>query len=1125
MLRTRSGSILLSLLLVAAIFTANAHCEQKCDEWVTRVVSVQGKVVARKAGETRWIPVQLDDTYCAGDTIRVPERSRAALLLRNESLLRLDQNTTVTLLGVEREKHSILEMLNGAVLFFNRFPAGLTVNTPFVNANVEGTEFLVKVEGSRALVSVFEGRVSASNDLGRVVLEKGQTAEAGSGQPPSLRRVSQPRDAVQWALYYPPIPDYRLETLSENHTGWRPSVLESLDCYRKGDLSGAFDAIEKVPAVDYPTFYTYRALLFLTVGRVDEASADLRRALELDPRDSYAFALRAVTAVTQNKKERALELAKKAVDYDPSSSAALVALSYAQQASFDLKGALKSIEQAVNVNPRDAHAWSRLAELQLSFGYTAKALDAARRATEIDPHLSRTQTVLGYAYLSQIRTKESKKAFQKAISFDSADPLPRLGLGLAVIRDGDLKEGRRQIEIAAILDPDNSLIRSYLGKAYFDEKRDKQAVNQFEQAKALDPLDPTPWFYEAIQKETQNRPVEALEHLEKSIQLNDNRAVYRSRLLLDQDLAARSASLARIYQDLGFGNRALVEGWKSLNTDPANYSAHRFLSDAYATMPRHDIARVSELLQAQLLQPLNINPVQPQMGEKNLLLPQAFGPAGASFNEYNALFARDRVGALLTGVAGSHGTLADEVILSGLYGNYSASIGQFHHQSDGLFSNNDLRRNIYNAFFQTMLAPSLSFLAEYRNTDFLSGDLTQLFSGLSRGNRDSRDTESIRFGMHAGIGPGSDLVGHFVYREMTDDLSNNGFPISFSDFRSFNAELQYLYRSERFNAVAGAGMIEIARNNGMIFGFPIPNDHVSHANAYSYGYINWPENFTWTIGASGNLAKHIFFNRDREQFNPKFGVTWNPRQGTTVRAAVFRTLAGSGISEGLYPGETIEPTQVAGFNQFFDDPSGTRAWRYGVGVDQKFTSSLYGGIEYSERNIEVPSITNIFKFILSQVDDVAIATQKERLARAYLYWTPHPWIAFSPEYQFERIEGDEVLVSNNLATLNTHRFVLGTGLFHPSGLFAQFKPAVVFQDGRFLKETRAFPQPSIFRHDDSNFFVLDAVIGYRLPKGRGIISLEIRNLFDNSIKYQESDPLNMTISPNRLVIGRVSLFF
>ncbi len=116
--------------------------------------------------------------------------------------------------------------------------------------------------------------------------------------------------------------------------------------------------------------------------------------------------------------------------------------------------------------------------------------------------------------------------------------------------------------------------------------------------------------------------------MQRSIELNDNRAVYRSRFLLDQDEAARSASLARIYDDLGFQQRALVEGWISVNADPASDSAHRFLADAYSVLPRHDTARVSELLQSQLLQPINVLPIQPQLGLSNSFILARAGTRG-----------------------------------------------------------------------------------------------------------------------------------------------------------------------------------------------------------------------------------------------------------------------------------------------------------------------------------------------------------------------------------------------------------------------------------------------------------------------------------------------------------------
>jgi Tfp pilus assembly protein PilF len=405
--------------------------EETCDEWVAKVVSVQGVVQARRAGETEWLPVNLYDAYCPGDIIRVLELSRAAVVLRNEATLRLDQNTTITFAGPEKEQTLLLKLLSGAAHFLSRTPRTLKVATPFVNGAVEGTEFLVRVEQEQAFLSVFEGKVAASNEAGSLLLASGQSAVALKGQAPVLHVVVRPRDAVQWALYYPPVIYYPGEVREDRRD---------------------------------PRFLAYSASQLLAVGRVDEADAEIGRALSIDPNYSDTLALQSIIAVVQNDREKALSAARQAVEADPNSATAHIALSYAQQASFDLEGARESLEEAVQLDPENALAWARLAELQASFGYLTRSVEAAERAVALDSNLSRTQTVLGFAYLTQVRIGESKEAFEKAILFDQADPLPRLGLGLAKIRGGDLKPGRAEIEIAASLDPNNSLIRSYLGK-------------------------------------------------------------------------------------------------------------------------------------------------------------------------------------------------------------------------------------------------------------------------------------------------------------------------------------------------------------------------------------------------------------------------------------------------------------------------------------------------------------------------------------------------------------------------------------------------------------------------------------------------------------------------------------
>ncbi|MGQ0445886.1 MAG: tetratricopeptide repeat protein, partial [Beijerinckiaceae bacterium] len=463
--------------------------------------------------------------------------------------------------------------------------------------------------------------------------------------------------------------------------------------------------------------------LLLSVGRVSAAEGDLRSAQRLDSKNGTAYALRSVIAVVRNEQEEALKLAAEAVRLAPGSATPYVARSYAEQSAFEIETARESLEKAAELAPEDALVWARLAEIELSLGDLDAALESARKAEQLDPGLARTQTVLGFAYLTRIEVDKAKTAFDRAIARDPADSLPRLGQGLAKIRDGDLDEGTREIEIAASLDPNNSLVRSYLGKAYYEQKRGGLAETEYQQAKLLDPKDPTPWFYDAIQKQTTNRPVEALHDLQKAIELNDNRAVYRSKLLLDEDLAARSAALGRIYRDLGFEQRALVEGWKSVNTDPGDYSGHRLLADSYSALPRHEIARVSELLQSQLLQPINITPVQPQLAESNLFILEGAGPRGSSFQEFNPLFEQNRLALQAAGAFGSNRTIADEVVQSGVWNKLSYSLGQFHFDSDGFRRNNDFKQNIHNAFVQGSLLHNLTVQAELRHSESDHGDL------------------------------------------------------------------------------------------------------------------------------------------------------------------------------------------------------------------------------------------------------------------------------------------------------------------------------------------------------------------------------------------------------------------
>ena len=1087
------GGFLLGLLLAAGSAFA-----QTAGTSVAKAVSVQGTVEAQRAGQTPWQPVALNDTFRPGDTIRVQARSRADIALLDQSVLRLNANTTITVEAPKEGGTGVVDLIRGAAHFFARGPNSLEVKTPFTVAGVRGTEFFINLEPQATLLTVFEGTVVAQNAAGSLTLNNGQSAIAEAGKAPAARVVARPRDAVQWTLYYPPVIQDR-------------------------------------------TAPTYRAQSLLAVGAVDEARSELQRVLQSSPGNADALSLQSIMTLVQGDKEQALQLAQSAAAAQPNSATALIARSYAEQARFDLQAARASVQRGVEVEPANALAWARLAELHSSFGDLERSAAAAQRAVELQPELSRTQTVLGFAHLLSIRTQLARESFEKAITLDQADPLPRLGLGLAKIRDGDLNAGSREIEVAASLDPGNALVRSYLGKAYYEEKRSPRDEREFGVAKQLDPKDPTPWFYDAIAKQTTNRPLEALQDLETARALNDNRAVYRSQLLLDSDAAARAAGQARIYSELGFQQRALVEGWQAVDQDPTNFSAHRFLADSYSVLPRHEIARVSELLQSQLLAPVTNTPLQPRLAESNLMLISSGGPGAASFNEFNPLFNRDGMSLLANGMAGQRGTAAGDIVVAGISGRASYSLGYSKFKTDGFRVNADQNDEIGNAFVQFDVTPQTSMQAEYRKRKTDWGDLQQrFFAGtFSTSLRNTVDSSSYRLGVRHAFSPASTLIGSFIRQDRDTGATFSqapdfGFGIPGVDGavtipeRAKGAEVQHLLRSERFNLRSGIGYFEVDRteNVDQTLFFPLPSPpfppgtvaplplptvvtdaRTRHLNAYAYGTLQLPGNAKAILGASYDSIDGLLASETRHQFNPKLGLIWNVTPATTVRAAAFRVLKRT-----LITNQTLEPTEVAGFNQFYDDANFTESRRYGVAVDQKVSATMFGGLEASKRATVVP--WTCVNPVCGALGDRK-ADWDERLVRAYAFWSPHPRWALRAEYLFEQFKRDPNFTGGTASDLDSQRLQLGVRYFQPEGLSASLTTTYWSQKGEFGDN-------NAFQSGKENFWTTDAAISYRLPQRMGFVSVGASNLFNKQFRYLDTDGASPTIQPRRMVFARVT---
>ena len=338
-------------------------------------------------------------------------------------------------------------------------------------------------------------------------------------------------------------------------------------------------------------------------------------------------------------KDTAKEAADKAVEIDPENSSSHVVLAYVQQSRFELEAAMKSANAALRINADNTLASVILAQLQFGSGYGEQAMNTLLTAQKKEPNNAMINNLAGFVLLSLHRLDDARNAFNLALESDSGMAESHMGLGIIDMREGKTDRALEEITNAVVLDPQRSLFLSYWGKMLYQVKRYDKALDMFEHAALLDKKDPTPVFYKSIVLRDLNRSGEAIESLNQAIALNDNRAVYRSRFLLDQDLAVRNVDLSILYNQLGLTRIAEKKAVAAIKSDYTNYSAHLFYAGVLGSQDDRSYPAGSEALLARMLQPANVNTFN-------------------TFNDYTSFFEQPDIGGQITARGGNLGTAA-----------------------------------------------------------------------------------------------------------------------------------------------------------------------------------------------------------------------------------------------------------------------------------------------------------------------------------------------------------------------------------------------------------------------------------------------------------------------------------
>ena len=1123
------------------LFCSAVAFAQDPKDTASRLLSAEGKVEVARAGQAAWSAGVPNQTLQFGDRIRTGVRSRATFRLSDLSVVVVKELATVEVRPAQTPgANSGFEQKSGSSYFFNRErPGTVEFRTPQASGAIRGTEFhLTVAENGRTELALFDGAVELTNDLGGVSLASGEQAVVDPGQPPRKTAMLEARSIIQWMLYYPAILDVDELGLSD---GERNALSGSLAAYRVGDLLAAQEKYpdNRQPASDAEKLY--RAATLLAVGQVGQATQ-----LVQNISSPLAGALRQmVETVLGRPHSRGNSLAL---------AGEWMAESYALQAQSKLDAALDAARQAAAKSPQFGFAWARVAELEFSFGHAEAAKAALGKALALAPRNAQAHALNGFAYAAKGNFSAAEKSFNDAIALDPALGNGWLGRGLVRIRQGRGTEGRQDLQVAAAREPQRSLLRSYLGKAWSQTRDVQRAEKELGLAKKFDPRDPTPWLYAAILDEQQNRVNDAVSDLEKSQELNDNRSVFRSRLLLDQDKAVRGANLARLYQDVGMLDWSLREASRAVSYDYGNFSAHQFLANSYDALRdpkagnlRYEAPAVSEYFLASLLSPVGATPLSQAVSQQ----------------EYTRLFERNHAGVASSTEYFSSGDWVQQGSVYGNYGSMDFSLDSSYVTQQGQRKNNDLERMDFAGKFRQQLTPQDTLYFEVQRTELEAGDVLQHYrqTDADRYIRVHEIQEpNVFIGYHHEWSPGNHTLalvsrvddsfkdryralGIEVFRDAEGKLlyapELRRFGVRYqSDVVAYSAELQQILKLDQHTFVFG-GRFQTAASDAKdhtVFRGHFPGaDVYPTTNHLSDGTIHRTSLYLydqWELLPSVHLSGGVTSDRlsypdkqdlapvsdgksDREQLSPKAGFIWTPWADTALRGAYTRSLGGVFFDNSL----RLEPTEVAGFNQTFrslapesvaGNVPGTRFETFGLALEQKFPTRTY--LTFAAEELESEARQNVGAYardsdtVLARVTSTPAKVQyrESSLSVSLNQLVAENW-SFGVRYKLTEANFKYRYAEVPLRFSSTTIFDIATdstALLHQVQTYAAFNHSCGFFSEFTTVWTAQNNHGDIASQQGDDFWQLNIFAGYRFWQRHAEVRLGVLNLTDRD--YQLS---------------------
>jgi len=187
------------ILLLMAVFLLPGYA-QSAPLGSVRISLLEGDVQMRTAEAGDWLPAAVNTPLDEGDELWVPDGGRMEFQLNTGTAVRLDQNSALQILTLERTS-SQFYLSEGHIYVDYNAPRGNVIqfDTPVSSLrSYDRSVFRVDVPDQFTDVSVFRGSVDAEGRDGNTRINAGRTLTLGEGREAEVAPVGRSDDWQNW---------------------------------------------------------------------------------------------------------------------------------------------------------------------------------------------------------------------------------------------------------------------------------------------------------------------------------------------------------------------------------------------------------------------------------------------------------------------------------------------------------------------------------------------------------------------------------------------------------------------------------------------------------------------------------------------------------------------------------------------------------------------------------------------------------------------------------------------------------------------------------------------------------------------------------------------------------------